>query len=213
MDNDLLSDRRPPHSLHRRHRKQAATPDLTTLLAAALLAAACDGDPEDSAAPPGASFLPEPPAPRIGCGEFGYLRGELFGALETRIDWSDTRLNCEGMPRPEGRGARLRFSGTADALPLALIVAIPALERAATGVELASNVTLIEEGSGRFFTTADLDTCWSDIEEQVAIDDGDPRHLVAGRLYCIAPLVQVNGSASVSIRELRFSGFLDWSGS
>lgn len=213
MDNVLLSDRRPPHSLHKRHRTQAATPALPTLLAAALLAVACDSGPQEPTPPPGTSFLPAPPPPRVGCGEFGYLQGELHGALETRIDWTDTTLNCEGMPRPEGRGGRLRFSGSAGDVPLALIVAIPALERGETGTELASNVTLIEEGGGRFFTTADLDTCWSDIERQVAIDEGDPRHLVAGRLYCIAPLVQVNGEASVSIRELRFSGFLDWSAS
>lgn len=183
------------------------------LAAGLLLAAACGSEVADDAAAPATSFLPEPAAARVGCGEFGFLRGDVFGALEGPIEWGDTALNCEGMPRPEGRGARLRFSGTAGSLPIAIIIAIPDLERAQAAAELASNVTLIEEGNGRFFSTASLDNCWTDVEEQIAVDEGDPRYLVVGTLYCIAPLIEVNGDASVSIPELSFSGFLDWSAS
>jgi hypothetical protein len=29
-------------------------------------------------------------------------------------------------------------------------------------------------------------------------------------MYCIAPLIEVNGDSSVTIDELSFSGLLDW---
>jgi len=114
------------------------------------------------------------------------------------------------MPRPEGQGARLRFAGQSGETPIAIIVAIPGLERGATARELGSNVTVIEEGSGRFFSTAGLGSCWTDILEQDETDDGGNGYFVAGTLYCIAPLAEINGDSSVTLRELRFGGYLDW---
>lgn len=183
------------------------------LAATALALAACGGDPAapDSAAPAASGFLPPAPEAARGCGPSGRLDGEFFGAVEATLALGTDKLDCEGMPRPEGRGARLRFAGsTADAGPFVLIVAIPDLEARASGAELGTNVTLIDERSGRFFSTPDLNACWTDIEAQTALE-GDDAVAVTGRLYCIAPLVEVNGPASVSIRELRFTGLLDWS--
>ncbi len=119
------------------------------------------------------------------------------------------------MPRPDGRGARLRFAGSLDAgdRRIALIIAIPDLERGLTGDELESNVTLIEEGSGRFFSTSTLKNCLTNITNVAATDDSGDRYAISGALFCVAPLAEVNGSSSVSIAELRFSGLLDWGAS
>ena len=116
------------------------------------------------------------------------------------------------MPRPAGEGARLRFAGTAgdDDQAIAIIIALPALQRGEATRELASNVTLIEEGSGRFFSTSGLDTCWTDVDEQVALEDPPDRYTISGTLYCITPLAEVNGDSGVSLRELKFAGLLDW---
>ena len=185
------------------------------MIVAASLIASCGEKPADSAADdtPVASFLPSPAPAAEGCGESGYLRGALFGAFEGPLDWHGESIDCQGMPRPDSLGARIRFAGIAgdSHASIALIIAIPGLERATTASELPSNVTLIEEGGGRFFSTGDLDSCWTDIERQVAIDPLGDLYSIDGRLYCIAPLAEVNGESSLSISELSFSGLLDWS--
>ena len=181
---------------------------MAPVIAAAACAwlAACSDAPEPAALP---SLLPPPP--KAGdCGQQGYLRTTFYGEFSGPIDWSAGKLHCEGMPRPEGAGARLRFAGESGDLAIAIIVAMPGLERGATARELGSNVTVIEEGSGRFFSTSGLENCWTDVVEQQAIDDNTGRYFIAGTLYCIAPLAEINGDSSVTVRELQFGGLLDW---
>lgn len=187
------------------------------LAASLALAAACSGGRPD--ATPAAGGMPgDAPAslPRHdanGCIPSGRFVTELYGALAGRIDWREDALTCEGMRRPEGRGARLRFAGTAGETPLelAIIISVPDLPRGGTGSELPSNVTIIEEGNGRFFSTSDVDSCWTDVRRQQPL--GDARFAIEGRLYCIAPLAEVNGVASVTLNELEFTGVVDWEAS
>ncbi len=165
------------------------------------------------APPPEAASAEIRAAQRRACGTDGQLQTELYGAVQAVVDWSAGDLDCEGMPRPNGKGARLRFAGIASEIdrPIAFIIAIPALERGATAMELVSHVTLIEEGNGRFFGTADIDSCWTDVTSQVALADSEDRYTIAGTLYCITALAEMNGDANVSVPELRFTGLIDWS--
>ncbi len=181
--------------------KKLAITGLATVLAA------CGKAPAPAS---GEGFLPDAPDEAQGCGENGYLEATIYGALEGDIRWSAGSLDCEGMPRPADEGARLRFAGPAGDIRVAIIVAIPDLERGSTGSELLSNVTLIEEGSGRFFSTAGQENCWSDIAENAPLADAPGTFSVVGTLYCIAPLIEVNGDSSVSLQEMRFAGLLDW---
>lgn len=173
---------------------------------AATLLAACNEAPDTPPAAPDAEGVPQ-----FNCGRDGYLRASLFGAVSADIDWSATALSCAGMPRPNALGARLRFAGHAAEIgqDLAIIIAMPDLERGATGDEMKTNATVILEGSGRFFSTAAGDVCWTDVLRQELLSD--ERYAIGGKLYCIGPLIEVNGDASVSIPELEFSGLLDWS--
>lgn len=147
------------------------------------------------------------------CGDRGRLQARLYGAISAQLAWNRDELECSGMPRPEGRGARLRFAGEIDAEDrrIALIISIPELQRAVTGAEFASNVTVIEEGNGRFFSTSGLDNCLTDITALDVVDEAGDRFSIEGILYCVSPLAEVNGDSSVSIGELQFSGLLDWS--
>lgn len=164
---------------------------------------------------------PEPDAvlveeePVLLCGNDGELRADLYGAISARLDWNENDLECTGMPRPEGRGARLRFAGGEDGegRRLAIIIALPDLARGTQGNEFGSNVTVIQEGIGRFFSTPDIDNCLTDITSLLALDDSGDRFSIAGVLYCISPLPEINGDSSVSIPELHFSGLIDWSAS
>jgi len=153
------------------------------------------------------------PSPVVSCVAGGRLETVLFGALTGPLDWAAGNLECEGMPRPNGQGGRLRFAGTAAATErrIAIIIGIPALRRGRTGRELNSNVTLLEEGSGRFFSTASLESCWTDVLAQYAMQGSADRVVISGAVYCVSPLAEVNGDGSVSIPELEFTGLLDWS--
>lgn len=173
------------------------------------------GSAEESAesettAPPAVMSVLPAPAATASCREDGHLQTRLFGALEGTLDWSGAAMECSGMPRPNGAGARLRFSGLAGERHIAIIVALPDLMRDGTGTELSSNVTLIDESSGRFFSTTDLDNCLTDITSAKAAGDEDDQLNISGILYCVAPLAEVNGTASVSFSELSFAGSLNW---
>ena len=153
------------------------------------------------------------PQPVLMCGDRGRLQARLYGAISAQLAWNRDELECSGMPRPEGRGARLRFAGEIDAEDrrIALIISIPELQRAVTGAEFASNVTVIEEGNGRFFSTSGLDNCLTDITALDVVDEAGDRFSIEGILYCVSPLAEVNGESSVSISDMQFSGLLDWS--
>lgn len=185
-------------------------PFLGLSLLSCLALAGCDSTADAPATPP-----PAQPQTELNCGESGELRTELYGALAAEIDWGKHDLECTGMPRPEGRGARLRFAGNSpdDDRTIAIIIAIPDLARDALGEEYRSNVTLIEEGAGRFFSTPNLDNCLTDITSLTPLDADGDKFSIGGILYCVAPLPEINGDSSVLISELRFSGLLDWSAS
>jgi hypothetical protein len=148
------------------------------------------------------------------CAPGGFLETALHGAIRADVRWQDDALTCEGMPRPEGRGARLRFSGplndAEDGAIVAIILGIPDLARDETESELPTNVTLIEEGAGRFFGTQDTSGCWTDIHEQFPVGAAPDVHRVAGTVYCVSPLAELNGGSSISFTDLSFSGRLDW---
>ncbi len=210
-----LSDRSGPNSLQfPAHRGPLAA------LFACLTLAGCGAEPPEesppaAAEPPAeASFLPDASSGAQDCGEAGRLEVDLFGALEGEVRWTAADLRCEGMPRPDGAGARLRFAGPfgADGQPIAFIVAVPSLAQGETGTELPSNVTLIAEGQGRFFSTPDLDGCWTDIASQTPLA-AEGQYSIDGQIYCISPIPDVNGSGSVSIDEFSFSGLVDWTAS
>ena len=196
---------------------------LTALLACLILAACGSEAPEESApapdeaAPetaPEASFLPAAAEGALDCGDAGQLSVDLFGAVSGEVRWSSDVLRCEGMPRPDGAGARLRFAGPfgADEQPIAFIVAVPSLEQGEAGAELPSNVTLIAEGQGRFFSTPDLEDCWTDVASQTPLE-AEGQFRIEGQVYCISPLPEVNGAGSVTIDEFSFSGLVDWTAS
>jgi hypothetical protein len=165
----------------------------------------------EATAPPAVMSVLPAPAATASCREDGHLQTRLFGALEGTLDWSGAAMECSGMPRPNGAGARLRFAGQAGERHIAIIVALPDLMRDGTGTELGSNVTLIDESSGRFFSATDLDNCWTDITSASATDDAGDQLNTSGILYCVAPLVEANGTGSISISELSFAGSLGWS--
>ncbi len=117
---------------------------------------------------------------------------------------------CESMRRPNGEGIRVRFSGDVAGERLAIIIAVPDMRHGEEAVEMPSNVTITVEGSGRFFSTPGLESCWTDIGSQATLPDEADSFVISATLYCVAALGEVNGEAAVSIPELTFNTIVDW---
>jgi len=145
-----------------------------------------------------------------GCGKNGALQTALFGGLEATVNWSGSEMRCESMQRPNGEGIRMRFTGDVAGERLAIIIAVPDMQAGEPAAELPSNVTVTVEGSGRFYNTPNLDSCWTDVSSQSAVPGARGSYVISGILYCVSPLGQVNGDAAVSIPELSFSTIVKW---
>ena len=158
--------------------------------------------------------LPVPaaaPEVAVGCDSDGNLTVELYGGIRESINWQAGELVCEGMPRPNSEGARLRLSGPLGDKTIAFILGVPDLRKGDTGKELPTNVTLMEEGTGRFFATPDLSGCWTDVDRHESIgDENVSTYRISGTLYCVSPLAELNGASSISFTELKFTSRLNW---
>lgn len=165
-----------------------------------------------AACEPTAVELPAPVVENT-CGENSHLEGALYGGIETNLSWSGSEMACESMSRPNDEGIRLRISGDVLGERLAFIIAMPELRPGQQRVESPSNVTVTVEGSGRFFSTPDLDTCWTEVDSQTAISDADGEYALSGILFCIAPLGELNGDAAITIPALSFSAVARWTAS
>lgn len=204
---DLDSDHRQANPLHRIDRKLPPTKNRPwAALPLLALFGACE-----QASPPDTGLKQEEIVAAPSCGSDGRLVTQLYGSIARQISWSAGELTCESMLRPEDKGIRLRFSGYVADNKLAILLALPELQRGSTVAESPTVVTLSVEGSGRFFSTPTLEACWSDIASQDLVEDGGDRYAISGTLYCVAPLGEINGDAAISIPELEFSGIVDWS--
>ncbi len=142
----------------------------------------------------------------------GFVTGELFGGVETALDWSNDNTVCEGMPRPKSDGARLRFAGQTGDTDLVIIVGVTGLARNTIGNGLAANVTIIDETHQRIFSNGGVPNCWADVYRQVAAASGDDpdRTYIDGVVYCSGALAGRQTDGSVRIRDLKFRGQVLW---
>lgn len=198
--NGLTWDRRDANTLHffRRTTEFAAAANLLAVLALLPLAGCGGGKTPHEVA-------------LAGCD--GQLEGRIYGGIEADIDWQAPALDCAGMPRPDQRGARLRFAGTATVgdrqRHLLFILAMPTLTPGTTGTDLPTTITVIEEDAGRFFSNRDNPVCWTDVESQEKLR-APQDFRISGVSYCVAPLAELNGNGSLSFADLTFTGQLSW---
>ena len=84
--------------------------------------------------------------PVLQCGVDGCLAADLYGAVEARLDWTQNDLECTGMPRPEGRGVRLRLAGPepGSGAELVFIIALPEFDRDSAPAEFDAWLAAVE---------------------------------------------------------------------
>jgi hypothetical protein len=156
------------------------------------------------------SELPDPAA-IVPCvmNTAGYLNGRLYGELAKTIDWRGPEMDCDGMTRPNNNGIRLIFASpdSEDAPRLIFVIGIDGELENLQGQEEKVNITIIDQASGRFYSTVGRDRCWTTVESVAAIpEQASPVYRVDGELYCAGALPSLSGKGSVTLGDFRYSG-------
>ncbi len=141
----------------------------------------------------------------------GFLRAQLDGALQMTLDWKNDGLQCEGMPRPEGKGIRVTFGrALGDGGERLLIVfGIAGLSESSSGRALPANLTIIDEGGEQIFGTLGDDKCVVDRISQQLITPWRRElrtYRVSGRGFCTQPARAVGGDSGVLMSTFDFAG-------
>jgi hypothetical protein len=161
----------------------------------------------------------------------GFFRARLAGALTADLSWDDETLECTGATRPDG-GARMRFShpyqdgnktskdkgndnkaANVDSQPLIFVLGIPKLREGIDATALTVNITVIRQGSGRFFGTMGDNKCLIDTLQQkplAGIPKRNRSYRVIGRGFCSQPARELTGEGLLHITRFDFSGRIDY---
>jgi hypothetical protein len=141
----------------------------------------------------------------------GFLTMRLRGSIEAEIEWREPELACTGMPRPEGRGLRLRFSGPLPgAGQLAIVFSAPGLGVGVSAHGMPVNVTLLDEAGEHIYGTQGDSRCQFDEVEQLALTDppSPHRYRVSAKGFCTVPARALDGDGAVLLTRFDFTGLV-----
>jgi hypothetical protein len=175
------------------------------------------GVPEPGVVPPDVvpQGIPELAAERCLPGTAGFLSMRLRGSIEADVEWREPELDCTGMPRPDGRGMRLRFSGPLPgAAELAIVFAAPELGMGISAHGVPVNVTLLDETGQRIYGTQGDSRCMFDEVEQLALVDPllpPQSYRVSARGFCTVPARALDGDGAVLLTRFDFTGLVTFS--
>jgi hypothetical protein len=177
---------------------------VSALVAAALACTACSSDPRE----PGAEAT-SAAAPGCMAEGGGFLRARLRGAVVADLDWHNDDMQCDGGPRPDGKGLRVTFAGE---LPgsrrLRFIFGIDERDIAAgTAQAMPTNLTVILEGEQQIFGTRGSGQCAVESLQRTPLEEtGGTMHRVVARGYCVGPATNAAGDARVLVPTFEFTG-------
>jgi hypothetical protein len=139
----------------------------------------------------------------------GFLRGRLFGDLDASLAWTGTGLRCQGMRKPDGQGIRLYFSGPRpDGAPLSVLIGIEGRLEDMVGAERPANITVIDEGTGRFFSSGGPGRCWVRVAAITPLPARRAGQRVEGLAFCVGALPSMSDRGSVTLGDLAFAGIV-----
>ena len=167
-------------------------------------AAACAADTPAASSPGGAG--------RARCLESGdgYLRAQLAGAIEAKIDWPNIGTRCEGEPKSKPPGVRLSFQrAPAEAADLLFIFGLTGVREGRPAREIGANLTLIVQGTDRFFGTLGDSRCTVDSLTQRRLPKAKS-YRVEARGFCTQPAHAVRGDGAVLVSTFEFAGLVNY---
>lgn len=175
------------------------------LIALLLLGSAASAVPQTPAAATEEHCLPD---------DAGFLSMRLRGSIEADIEWREPELHCTGMPRPDGRGLRLRFSGLLPgARELAIVFAAPELAMGVSAHGVPANITLLDQAGEHIYGTQGDSRCVFDEIEQLALVDPllpPQSYRVSARGFCTVPARALDGDGAVLLTRFDFTGLVSY---
>jgi hypothetical protein len=163
--------------------------------------------PGSVAAPPAAAV----PANCLSSGE-GYLRARLAGAVEARINWSNSGLRCQGEARDTPPGVRLSFQHRGAKPDLLFVFGLTGVREGRPAHAVATNLTIIVQGTDRIYGTLGDSRCTVDSLSQRRLGSGKSYRLEA-RGFCTQPAHAVRGDGAVLVSTFEFAGVVNYEGS
>jgi hypothetical protein len=141
----------------------------------------------------------------------GSLHARLHGAIDAEIRWASPMPQCRGGVRPDGQGVRLIYKGEIPGQgPLLVVIGMGPLRAGENAASVPANITLVREGSGRFFATQGDDKCSVDDVKQVPVFGNGHTYRVTGRGYCTQPARAVGGEGVVVVSRFDVSAVVDF---
>ncbi len=159
-------------------------------------------------------LLPAAAADRCLPGGDGFLTMRLRGSIETEVRWQEPELQCTGMPRPDGRGLRLRFAGKREGGgELTVVFAATDLGKGVSSKGVPVNVTLLDAAGERIYGTQGDSRCVFDEVAQRAIGGGASSgrsYRVEAKGFCTAPARALDGDGAVLLTRFDFAGIVNY---
>jgi hypothetical protein len=190
----------------------AATPADVAPQAHAATAPAAPPTPTAQPAPiaPPAPTAPVTPATPARCLESGdgYFRARLAGAIEANIDWPNSGTQCEGESKNTPPGVRLSFQRVPSGAPdLLFVIGLSGVREGRPGREMRANLTIIVQGTDRFFGTLGDSRCTVDSLSQRRLGSAKV-YRVEARGFCTQPAHAVRGDGAVLVSTFEFAGMV-----
>ncbi len=155
-----------------------------------------------------AKMLPTPPKPPSNClssGD-GYLRAEMAGAVEAKIDWPNTGTRCQGESRDKPSGVRLSFQRAAGGAPnLLLVFGVTGVRKGEPASELGVNLTVFVQGTPRIYGTLGDSRCTVDKLTQRPLKEPG-LYRIEARGFFTQPAHAVRGKGDVLVSTFEFAG-------
>jgi hypothetical protein len=155
-----------------------------------------------------AKMLPTPPKPPSNClssGD-GYLRAQVAGAVEAKIDWPNNGTRCQGESRDRPSGVRLSFQRASGGAPnLLLVFGVTGVRKGEPASELGVNLTVFVQGTNRVYGTLGDSRCTVDKLTQRPLKEPGAYRIEA-RGFCTQPAHAVRGKGDVLVSTFEFAG-------
>jgi hypothetical protein len=138
----------------------------------------------------------------------GRLEAQLRGAIDADLDWNNVQMECDGGPRPDGRGLRVSITGALDADRRARFIFGIGLDDIADGPADVHpvNLTVFIEDHPQVYATRGDGNCAVENLERTALGEGGER--VAARGYCIGPSADLSGGPPLHVTTFSFTALV-----
>jgi hypothetical protein len=135
----------------------------------------------------------------------GYLRANLGGAIEAKIDWPNSGTHCQGEPKDKPPGVRLSFQRVSGGSPdLLFLFGITGVRKGKPARTTGVNLTVIVQGTNRIYGTLGDSRCTVDSLTQRPLTAKDA-YRVEARGFCTQPAHAVRGKDALLVSTFEFA--------